>query len=113
MVSSEIATGIHFTALFMPPKKHTPQTFMPEVARQPNGMPPADIIRSEIQRMGLTNEDADCIIDHWLANGFKHGRNPVKSWTAVIRNWKAQKYFPSQKQGLKDRSAKTDWSKYQ
>jgi hypothetical protein len=94
------------------PKNKAQQQFLPEVAVHPKGMPAREAIKSEVLRMGLTNEDADCIIDHWLANGFKHGRNPVKSWTAVIRNWKAQKYFPSQKQGKVDRTSRTDWSKY-
>ena len=47
--------------------------------------------------MGLSKQDADAVIDFWLANGFRQGRNPVKSWTAVLRTWKRQGWFPSQK----------------
>jgi hypothetical protein len=93
-------------------KKRNGQQFFEDVAVDPKGMPHPDLIKTEVLRMGLTEADADFITDHWRANGFKHGRNPVKSWTAVLRNWKAQKYFPSQKQGYGDRTAKTDWSKY-
>jgi hypothetical protein len=78
-------------------KKTKGQLFMPDVATHPPGMPPADIITAEVKRMGLTEEDANAITDYWLANGFKHGRNPVKSWTAVLRNWKRERWFPSQK----------------
>jgi len=88
------------------------QTFMPPVAAQPKGMPDPDSIRNEVLRQGLTEEDGDYLVDNWLANGYRHGRNPVKDWRALIRSWKIQKYFPSQKKGLKDRTSKTDWSKY-
>jgi hypothetical protein len=78
-------------------KKKTGQSFIPDIAAHPKGMPPADVIKSEVLRMGLSKEDAEAIIDYWLANGFKTGRNKVQSWTAVLRTWKANKWFPSQK----------------
>jgi len=93
-------------------KKNNGQEFIPEVVAHPRGMPPTDAVKAEALRMGLTEEDALAVTDHWLANGFKTGRNPVKDWRAVLRTWKREKWFPSQKKGQKDRTAKTDWSKY-
>jgi len=86
---------------------------MDVVAAQPRGMPPPDIIKAEVLRMGLTEEDAEAITDYWLANGFMTGRHKVYSWHAVLRTWKREQWFPSQKKGLKDRRSETDWSKYQ
>jgi hypothetical protein len=92
-------------------KKSKGQTFIPEVVKQPAGMPAYDLIRSEVRRMGLTKDDAEAVIDHWLGNGFRTGKNKVNSWTAVLRTWKREKWFPSQK-NAKDPAKKTDWSKY-
>jgi hypothetical protein len=79
------------------PKKNNGQQYLPDVAVQPKGMPPADLITNEVLRMGLTKKDADAVIDHWLGNGFRTGRHKVYCWTAVLRTWKRQKWFPSQK----------------
>jgi hypothetical protein len=78
-------------------KKRTGQTFMDGIAAHPKGMPPADLITNEVLRMGLSKEDAQAIIDHWLANGFMTGRHKVRDWTAVLRTWKREGWFPSQK----------------
>lgn len=70
---------------------------MGEVAKQPPGMPRPDVIRTEVIRQSLTRADADYLIDHWLGNGFKTGRNKIRDWKAVIRKWKTENWFPSQK----------------
>ena len=85
---------------------------MPEAAATPPGIPPRDTVKAEVKRMGFSDEDGDYIYDFWLSNGFKTGKHKIVSWTAVLRNWKTNQWFPSQKKGLKDRTAKTDWSKY-
>jgi hypothetical protein len=70
---------------------------MPEVARDPKGMPPLDSVKAECERMGLSEDDALTLCDHWKSNGYRTGRNKVVDWKAVIRVWKRQKWFPSQK----------------
>jgi hypothetical protein len=64
---------------------------------RPRGMPPLDQVRTEITHQGLAEDDAQQLYDHWLANGFKTGRHAVKDWKAVIRTWKRQGWFRSQK----------------
>jgi hypothetical protein len=98
----------------MPKKNNNDgQQYIPAIVQQPKGMPPAEVIKSEVLRMGLSAEDAEAITDFWLANGFMTGRHKVYSWTAVLRTWKRERWFPSQKKGAKDTNARTDWSKYQ
>jgi len=92
--------------------KNDGQQAIPEIMLNRAGMPPFDLIRTEVARMGLSQEDADSVIDHWLANGFRTGRHKVQDWKAVLRIWKREQWFPSQKKGLKDRTSRTDWSKY-
>jgi hypothetical protein len=36
-------------------------------------------------------EEAPHIEDHWKANGFKAGKNPMVDWQAAVRNWKRRK----------------------
>lgn len=31
--------------------------------------------------------DAECFIDHYTANGWKVGKNPMKDWKAAVRTW--------------------------
>jgi len=84
---------------------------MSEIGRNPAGMPAPNAVESECQRMGLSRDDAAYLIDHWRSNGFRVGRNKVKDWRAVLRTWKTNQWFPSQKTA-KDTSKKTDWSKF-
>jgi uncharacterized protein YdaU (DUF1376 family) len=48
--------------------------------------------------IGQPASDGSAMFDHWTANGWKNGSNPSKDWQAGMRNWKAQKWLPSQKQ---------------
>jgi hypothetical protein len=96
----------------MASRKNDGQQFIPEVVSPPKGMPSADAVQTEALRMGLTREDAQALIDHWLANGFKTGRHTVKDWRAVIRTWKRERWFPSLKNSKDTTTKKTDWSKY-
>ena len=65
--------------------------------RNKGGIPTAAQIQIETRLLGLPDSDAEALHDHWLANGYKTGRNPVKDWRAVVRTWKRREYFPSQK----------------
>jgi hypothetical protein len=53
--------------------------------------------------MGLSEQDAEAVIDFWLGNGFMTGRHKVRDWTAVLRTWKRAGWFPSQKTSTKVR----------
>lgn len=56
------------------------------------------MIKTETAKLGLPDSDAEHIFDSWLVNGFRNGRNQaIKRWTAAIRMWHRQGYFPSQK----------------
>ena len=65
---------------------------------KPRGMPPISEVRNEVLLEGLTEADASQLYDYWLGNGFKTGRHTVKSWRAVIRTWKCNGWFNSQKE---------------
>lgn len=41
--------------------------------------------------IGLTPEDGEAFHDHYTANGWKVGKNPMKSWQSACRNWKRNK----------------------
>ena len=64
----------------------------------PKGMPTLSEIRSFTAKMNLPDSDAEAVYDSWLMNGFKTGYgNGIKSWTAALRHWQRNKFFPSQK----------------
>lgn len=61
-------------------------------------MPPLSEIKSETAKLGLPDSDAEAIYDIWLMSGFKTVRGTkIVSWTAAIRVWHRNGYFPSQK----------------
>lgn len=47
--------------------------------------------------------DPQAFIDHYEANGWKVGRNPMKDWRATVRNWERNDY------GTPKRSHRTKW----
>ena len=47
---------------------------------------------------GLPESDGEYMHDHFLENGWKRGKEPIKNWKASFRKWKSQKWLPSQKQ---------------
>ncbi len=49
------------------------------------------------QEIGLPRSDGEAMHDHWEANGWRNGANPVRDWKAGIRKWKSQGWLPSQK----------------
>lgn len=48
--------------------------------------------------IGLRSGDGEAFFHGKEANGWKNGPSPMKDWKAAIRAWKAQGYFPSQKE---------------
>jgi hypothetical protein len=76
-------------------KKNRNQSFFGEVAKHPKGMPPIDVVRSEVIRMGLPKTDADHMYDVWLANGFRTKVGPIKDWKAVLRLYRRNNWLPS------------------
>lgn len=47
--------------------------------------------------LGLPKNDGAWFWDKKEANGWKNGTSPIKDWKAVIRTWKQEMFFPSQK----------------
>jgi hypothetical protein len=65
-------------------------------AGRPKGMPPLEVITSEVLRIGFTRGDAESVYDFWLSNGFKVGARMVRDWKAAIRNMVRYNRLPSQ-----------------
>jgi len=86
-------------------KNTGPQQLFPEVTRaveehyqsRPRGMPCLEVITTELARLGYPAADAEYVYDRWLANGFKIGSQPIKSWRPALRNWIRNGWLPTQK----------------
>ena len=50
--------------------------------------PTLDDIKSEGIKTGLPALDCESFFNYYEANGWKVGRNPMKSWRAAMANWK-------------------------
>jgi hypothetical protein len=64
---------------------------------RPRGMPSLNQIKNETIKLGLPDSDAEHLYDVWLVSGFRSKTGPIRSWTAAIRIWFRNGYFPSQK----------------
>lgn len=49
--------------------------------------PSLEELRVFISEQGLKNVNPEEFIDHYTANGWRAGRNPMKDWKATARNW--------------------------
>ena len=49
--------------------------------------PTAIEVRQYAEELGYKDFDVKGFIDHYEANGWKVGRNPMVSWQAAVRNW--------------------------
>lgn len=49
--------------------------------------PSLEELRVFVSEQKLTNVNPDEFIDHYTANGWRAGRNPMKDWKAAVRNW--------------------------
>lgn len=64
--------------------------------QRPKGMPPLEVIQSEVLRIGFTRQDAESVYDYWLSNGFKVGARKIRDWKAALRNMVRFNRLPSQ-----------------
>ena len=51
--------------------------------------PSLEAIQLQAAKIGLAPIEADKFFNHYEANGWRVGRNPMKSWTHAMANWKA------------------------
>ncbi len=49
--------------------------------------PSLEELRAFVSEHGLTNVNPETFIDHYEANGWRAGSNPMKDWRAAARNW--------------------------
>ena len=68
----------------------------PQRAKSRAGPPNLEDLVSFCSGLGLPRTDAEYYDDHWKANGYRIGSNPVRDWKAVIRNHKRHGWLPSQ-----------------
>jgi hypothetical protein len=54
--------------------------------------PEARAVADYIRSLGGTGEEARAYFDHYTANGWKVGRNPMKDWQAAARNWHSGRF---------------------
>jgi len=64
---------------------------------QGKGKGTVEDLKSFAIEIGLPESDGASMFDHWEANGWRNGSNPVRDWKAGIRKWKSQGWLPSQK----------------
>jgi hypothetical protein len=53
--------------------------------------------RAFFSSISLPDSDAEYAFHKWQGNGWVNGKNPIRDWKATVRQWKAGKFFPSQK----------------
>ncbi len=78
--------------------------------------PTIEVIKLQCAKIGLPESEAQHFWNHYEANGWKVGRNPMKSWTAALSNWKLNfekgTYARTQKHGNAGKqNTEPDWSK--
>jgi hypothetical protein len=67
----------------------------------PRGMPSLELLKDYMAGQGLTEEDAEQMYDSWLGNGFRLKTGlKVHDWKAVVRTWKRNNFFASQKKAI-------------
>lgn len=65
----------------------------PSVNRQPRAFvkPTLEQLVTYALTRELTKEDGEACYDHYVSNGWKVGKNPMRDWEAAVRNWKRQR----------------------
>ena len=60
--------------------------------------------------LGLPASDGEHLFHRWEGNGWTNSKQPIRSWRATARSWKAHGYMPSQKAAaaLAPRQTNTD-----
>lgn len=51
-------------------------------------IPTRESVKLLCAKIGLPDTEAERFVDHYESNGWKVGRNPMRSWTAALSNWK-------------------------
>jgi hypothetical protein len=49
--------------------------------------------------------DPERFVDHYTANGWRVGKNPMRNWRAAVRNWGRNERAPPARRGPEDRDA--------
>lgn len=57
-------------------------------------------------KMGYTHVDAERFIDYYASNGWMVGKNRMKDWKAVVRNWDRSEKTPQRLEGTAEVSKK-------
>ena len=70
------------------PAQHAPPEKEPPKKSKRFVKPSIDEIKAYIVELGGCNFTAEYFFDHYEANGWTAGRNPMKDWRATVRNWK-------------------------
>lgn len=55
-------------------------------------VPSMDEIKLQASKIGLSDIEADKFFNYYESNGWKVGRNPMKSWVHAMTNWKNNAY---------------------
>jgi len=51
--------------------------------------PTLDELKLAMAKAGLPNSEAERFLNHYEANGWRVGKNPMRSWPHAVANWKA------------------------
>jgi hypothetical protein len=89
------------------PRPKTPNPKNRKTFKGIHSLPSLDEIERYCAARGLPESDTKWLHDHWMGNGFKEKGQPIVDWQAVLRNWQASRYLPSQKQSCSPPKAKS------
>lgn len=51
-------------------------------------LPTLETVRLQASKIGLSDTEAEKFFNHYSANGWRVGKNPMRSWTHALSNWK-------------------------
>lgn len=68
--------------------------------------PTLENVSEYCREMGYTNVDAERFIDYYASNGWMVGKNRMKDWKAVVRNWDRSEKTPQRLEGTAEVSKK-------
>jgi uncharacterized protein YdaU (DUF1376 family) len=60
-----------------------------------------DEVKAEAAKIGLPAIEAEKFFGHYQSNGWRVGRNPMRSWRAALNNWKLRSYDNNRTSGSK------------